>query len=84
MDNILLKKDVLIDIDNSITCPVCKSNQIIHTKGSQEKNKIILKFDCINCNKKDMKLIFHTDDKYNTTEMFWSYDDCGFYKIYFE
>jgi len=85
MNEQLLRREVAVDCDNSLTCPICKGNQIHHLDKNDQfnLNKIILNFECINCNK-FLSMIMETNSDFNTTEIYWTYTDAGFYKLYFQ
>ena len=84
MSYLLFRKDFNCDYDNSITCPICNNNQLIY-QGSELINgeKIKTTFKCITCREKEYSLVLKSNNEKNTTEIFWEYNDGGFYKVYF-
>ena len=84
MSYLLLRKDFSCDFDNAITCPICHDNQLIYQSTSEDGEKISTKFKCITCKEKEYDLVIKSNKENNTTEIFWQYDDGGFYKLYFQ
>jgi len=83
MSYLLFRNDFSCDYDNAITCPICNSNQMIYQGSDFDGEKITTKFKCICCEEKEYSLILKSNKENNTTEIFWQYDDAGFYKVYF-